>query len=129
MRVPVDRRAGALIAAASRGSLIKRQSTGGAAEPSCRAVMSRRVPDLLPPGSPFNKCFCLSTAGSAAARAPGAPLAPRAREGAIPLQGGGCSPSAVGWQQQWQPRDGREHPALRSGPLAMLNLITLSQCY
>lgn len=34
MRVPGDGRAGALIAAASRGSPIKRQSGGGAAQPS-----------------------------------------------------------------------------------------------
>lgn len=74
MRVPAEERAGAPIAAASRGSPIKRPSAGGAAQPSaplpCRDEPERcRSCSHL--AAPSNKCFCLFTAGSPAAWAPG----------------------------------------------------------
>lgn len=57
MSVPGEGRAGALIAAASRRSPIKRQSAGGAARPS--ALQPRRdepeVLELLPAGCPFQR--------------------------------------------------------------------------
>lgn len=131
MRVPAEGRAGALIADASRGSSIKGQSAGGAAQPSaplpCRDEPERcRSCSHL--AAPFNKCFCLFTAGSHAAWAPGG-FVSTVRTGSRVLtpEGEAARPALCDGNSDVSPRGGGERPPLRSGRLAMLNLITLSQ--
>lgn len=131
MSVPGEGRAGALIAAASRGSPIKRRSAGGGAQPSallpCRD--GRRAAGAAPTWLPLpTSAFVSSPQALRLPGLPGASLAACTRcSAAFSARRRGLLAQRCAWEQRCQPRDGREHHPLRRARLAMLRLITLSQ--